>query len=261
MNHLRITSFVVAILIAVACQANAAEPVEDVLCGTYRVAGEHSSGTCFLVACGKEDEPRIALLTAAHVFEGMKSNARLIARVVKEDRTHAKREVPLTIRDADAPRWKKHPQLDIAALAVELPDGLDVTPFRRSQLAAEKAFGERQIRVAQDVLIPCYPVQMSSNEAGWPILRKGSIASHPLWPPTPAKTMLVDFSTFGGDSGAPVITPSGDGMLIVGMVLGMHRQSDKVSLPFEERTTHMPLGLSIVVQSPFLLETLDLLSQ
>jgi hypothetical protein len=47
--------------------------------------------------------------------------------------------------------------------------------------------------------------------------------------------------------------------LIVGLVLGMERQTDKVSMPFEERTVHYPLGLAIVAHSEIIRQTVELL--
>ena len=46
---------------------------------------------------------------------------------------------------------------------------------------------------------------------------------------------------------------------VVGLVHGMHRQTDKASLPLQELTFHTPLGLSIVVQAAFLRDTIELL--
>jgi hypothetical protein len=47
--------------------------------------------------------------------------------------------------------------------------------------------------------------------------------------------------------------------LIVGLVLGMERQTDKVSMPFEERTVHYPVGLAIVAHSEIIRQTVELL--
>jgi hypothetical protein len=73
------------------------------------------------------------------------------------------------------------------------------------------------------------------------------------------KSVLIDFHTFGGDSGAPVLTKSDDGWHVVGLVSGMHRQTDKAVMPLQELTFHTPLGLSIVVQAAFIRETIKLL--
>src|SRR5262249_55559828 len=134
------------------------------------------------------------------------------------------------------------------------------------QIADEAAFKAKQVRVGQDAWIPCFPARLESNPAGWPILRRGSIASHPLAPTKAQKTFLLDYSAFGGDSGAPVVVLTdvkrGQGKeqrpLVVGLVFGMNRQTDKATLPFEERIMHTPLALAVVVHAPFIRETIDL---
>lgn len=45
--------------------------------------------------------------------------------------------------------------------------------------------------------------------------------------------------------------------LIVGLVVGMERETDKVSMPFEERTVHHPLGLAIVAHSEIIRQTVE----
>jgi hypothetical protein len=102
---------------------------------------------------------------------------------------------------------------------------------------------------------------MEANEAGFPVLRHGTVASLPLAPLATNQVFLVDFSTFGGDSGAAVLAEAGDGArgqaLVVGMVRGMRRETDKVSMPFEDLTVHHPLGLAEVVHSVSVRETVE----
>ena len=47
--------------------------------------------------------------------------------------------------------------------------------------------------------------QLEANKAGWPILRHGTIATHPLVPIDDVPTLLVDYSHFGGDSGSAAV--------------------------------------------------------
>jgi hypothetical protein len=149
--------------------------------------------------------------------------------------------------------------VDIAALPVQLPPGVAVTTLSYEQLADAAWVAGKHLRVGQDVWIPCYPAQLEANDAGWPVLRHGTVASHPLCPVEHVKSILIDFHTFGGDSGAPVLTNSKDGCYVVGLVSGMQRQTDKATLPLQELTFHTPLGLSIVVQAAFIRETIELL--
>jgi hypothetical protein len=237
--------------------------IEDSLRGTFRVTKGSSSGTAFIVSIGDEAKAKKhVLVSAAHVFDDFKgADATLILRGLGKDGGLVRKEVTLPIRDSKKALWTRHPEQDVGAISVNLPEGVDVKPFRLEQIADEKWAAERKIRVGKDVCIPCFPAQVEANDVGWPILRKGSIATHPLTPLASAKKMFVDYSHFGGDSGAPVVLYEGKEPIVVGLVIAMQRQTDKSSTPFEERTVHTPLGLAIAVQSPFVRETIELLQK
>ena len=121
-------------------------------------------------------------------------------------------------RDGDKQLWTKHPELDVAALRVEVPKGVDLAPFPFDRVADESWAKKKKVRAGQDVFVACFPVRLEANPAGWPLLRKGSIATHPLTPAAGAKTILVDYAHFEGDSGAPLVAyPDGE-PLVVGLV-------------------------------------------
>jgi hypothetical protein len=257
---IRYFGYVLSLLLV--SQSLAGEPLEDFMSATFRVAGKTHSGTGFLVAVKKEEtQPanRVALVTAAHVFEQMPERADLMLRSEHAEKGFVRAALSIPVRNGDKPLWVRHPTLDIAAVWVDLPENVAAKPLSLDQLADEKSLLEKRIKVGQETWIPCFPAKLEANEAAWPVLRRGTIATHPLVPVKYAKTMLIDFTTFGGDSGAPVAVIQNDRPLVVGLVLAMHRQSDKATLPFEERTVHTPLGLSIVAQAVFIRETLDLL--
>jgi hypothetical protein len=236
----------------------AAEQAEDALRATVRITRGSVSGTGFFVATGDESDsgPRHVLVTAAHVFNVMDgADCAVVFRARGKANELVRKEVGLTIRDGKKPRWAQHPEADVAVIAMDLPEGVDVKAFADRQIAAAKLAEDRKVRVGQDVCIPCYPAKLEANSAGWPILRKGSIASHPL---AGAKTMFVDYSNFGGDSGAPVVAWVEKEAVVVGLVTGMQRQSDRSSTPFEERTVHTPLHLAVAVQAPLVRQTIGL---
>jgi hypothetical protein len=250
---------IAALLLAGTIQARAQDPIEDVLAATFRIVDGQASATCFLVMPGSgagPDAPTLVLVTAAHFFEGTSGpECQLVLRSSAADGSWTRREIPIAIRNAETPRWTRHPDMDLAALAVDLPADAGVKPLRFESLASAEEVVEGRVRVGQEVIVPCFPAKLEANAGGWPVLRQGMIATHPLVPVQSAKTFLVDVSTFGGDSGAPVIVRTGPEPLVVGLVLGMQRQTDRASLPFEEKTVHMPLGLAIVAQSVFVRET------
>ena len=207
---------------------------------------------------GRSDAAAAILVTAAHVFEEMsEAECQLILRTLAPDQTYARKDVSVPIRDSGAPRWKRHAEIDVAALEIKLPAEVAVTPLAFEQLADAQWVADKHVRVGQQVLVASYPAQLAANDAGWPIVRHGTVASHPLSPVSQVKTIIIDFNTFGGDSGAPVFVMSNEGCRVIGLVHGMHRQTDKAMLPLQELTFHTPLGLSIAVQAAFVREAIE----
>ena len=254
------------------CPAAGAEPpatdldgVSQLLSATFKITSKESSGTCFLV----EPPPKpgwsnraAILVTAAHALEQAPGpECRIVMREKRHDGSWIRKEIPFAIRDGAKPAWVKHPEEDVAALKVLLPAGVTCRPLRLEQLARAEDFSNRRIRLGSESWIFCFPAQLEANDAGFPVLRHGTIASLPLMPISTNRTFLVDFNTFGGDSGAPVMLvergPGQSPVLIAGLVIGMQRQTDKVSMPFEERTVHHPLGLSIVAHAGIIRQTVE----
>jgi hypothetical protein len=243
-----------------------AEPLSVLLAATCKIASEESAATCFLIdpplAAGWSNRV-VILVTAAHVLEeAPETERRIIMREKRADGSFLRKEVPLTIRSGGKPLWVKHPDEDVAAIKVTLPSGVACQPLRLDQLARAEDFTNGKIRLGSDAWIFCFPARLEANDAGFPVLRHGSIASLPLLPLSSNRTFLVDFNTFGGDSGAPVMMGERGGIqpdaLIVGLVLGMQRQTDKVSMPFEERTVFHPMGLAIVAHAAIIRQTVEL---
>ncbi len=262
-----VTAFVVC-----SSPASAASDAMAALSASFRIAGGDSSGTGFAVAIPSADKTAeaIVLVTAAHVFSEMKQQScQLILREPRPDGTFVRKEQTAPIRSGKRPMWRKHPDLDIAVLPITLPDNVAITPFSLDQLADESFLKSDQIQVGQPCVVPCFPAKLEANGAGWPILRRGSVASYPLHPIAKDKTFLLDYSSFGGDSGAPVVTRPiirGENAksalpMVVGIVIGMQRQTDKTVIPFEERTVHHPLGLGICIHAHFIRETIALLDE
>lgn len=241
-------------LICLQCARADTLPVEDALRATVRITKGQVSGTGFFVTGGIGAAKRILLVTAAHVFNDMPGASCTLVLRSKTDKGYARKEVDLQIRSGDKPLWARHPELDAAAIEVTLPTDCDIKPLPLDAIANQADL--EKLPAGQDLFIPCFPAKLEANPAGWPILRKGSLASYPL---TGQSTMFVDYSHFGGDSGAPVVMPTKDGPKVVGLVFAMERQTDRTVAPFEERTVHTPLGLAIAVQAHGLRETIEAL--
>ena len=242
------------------------EPLSVLLAATFKITNKDFSGTCFLLEpppVSRWSNGVVIVVTAAHALEQAPAGTEclIVLRERRADGSFVRREVPLPIRSGGNPLWVKPPDDDVAALKLTLPMGVTCQPLRLDQLARAEDFTNGRIRLGKDIWVFCFPAQLEANGAGLPVLRHGSIASLPLRPLASDRTFLVDCTTFGGDSGAPVMVeergatrPAG---VIVGLVVGMERETDKVTMPFEERTVHHPLGLAIVAHSEIIRQTVE----
>ncbi|WP_157605913.1 trypsin-like serine protease [Schlesneria paludicola] len=261
------TIFAAAILLGAAASTNgwSGEPVEDLLAATFRLTDGEHSGTCFIVsvpAASATVPHKCVLATAAHVLDQMDADeCDLILRSRTVDDCYVRKVVSIKIREGQRDLWTAHPDLDVAAMPIDLPADATVAPIPFELIADESQLINRTIRVGQETWISCFPAKLESNEAGWPVLRRGSIASHPLIPLKANKTILIDYKVFGGDSGAPIATIVNNRPLIVGVASSMQQQTDRSTLPFEERVMHTPMGLSIAVQSAYLRDTITQMQQ
>jgi hypothetical protein len=255
--------------------ASGPDAVAEVMAATFKITNPTSTATCFVItrpmpgAPGKKD---LILVTAAHVLEQMSGEeCRLVLREKLADGSHVRKEVQLKIRSGEQHLWVKHPQVDVAALKLDLPAeqaGVRRVALDLGRIVGEAAIKSGALRVADEVWVPCYPAQLEANDAGFPVLRRGTVASFPLTPVHTYQTFLVDYRSFGGDSGAPVLARSSrsPGLLgvlvsdarplIVGLVIGQHRETTRTVSPGGESTVHRPMGLGIAVHGEFIRETI-----
>ncbi len=227
-----------------------AAPFEDALRATVKLSGGPVTGTGFVI----EKDEKHFLATAAHVMNDFKGE---ICQVVYRTEGGKRKEGNLKIRNGEKALWKRHETLDVAVIEWRMPEDADCLPFPFDRIATEDVAQKGIIGVGREICIPCYPIKIEANPSGWPLLRRGTIASHPLTPLKSAQTFLVDSSSFGGESGAPVVAWEGKDVLVVGVIIGMQRQTDRTKTPLEERISHLPLGLGIAVQSPYLRALLE----
>ena len=254
--------FLVILCVVFAGRISAADDgIENVLSATFHVMGGPSGATGFAV----RTTDGVFLVTAKHFLEQAGDDARLSLRQESAPGIYVKREVAVRLKDAGKVLWRSNPKVDVGILKFDVPSDVALKPFELSQLADEKTFQAKRVRVAMEVWIPGYPVNLEANAGGWAVLRRGVIASYPLVPLAATPTFLVNANTFSGDSGAPVVahaaatSEKSEGMLplVTGLVQGMHRQTDHIVTTLEDRTTHFPIALAIVVPAPFIRELLE----
>jgi Trypsin-like peptidase domain len=266
-----------AVFLAFAPLSRAEAPPPDattrMIQATCKVTGKDSTATSFLVrrpVAGKAGGQETILVTAAHVFERMAGDeAKLVLRKSQKDGSYARHEMPLKVRAEGKPLWSKHPETDVAALRVQLPEHVAVTPIPIACLATGSTLDAGRLAPGDDVRIACYPIQLEASGAGFPIIRRGCVASFPLTPVKVNKMYLVDYNTFAGDSGGPVflIEPvpgeekarAESRPVVVGLILAQHFHDERVKLAYEERLVRHRMGLGIVVHAEYIRQTIDLL--
>ena len=191
-------------------------------------------GTGFLVSAPTPDgRPRVVLVTAGHLFERMpKPEIKVGWRLGSAVGDWRYAPGPLVIRtpapqprDAAAaatpaaspaiitegrPLWVRHPTQDIAAISIQAPAEFARAAIPLSWLADDGTFARYDVKPGDEMMALGFPRGLSSNRAGFPILRWGRVASYPLSPVSSFPTFLMDFRVFDGNSGGPVFMMNRD---------------------------------------------------
>ncbi|MGH7025276.1 MAG: trypsin-like serine peptidase [Caulobacteraceae bacterium] len=215
--------------------------------------GTRTVATGFLVSDPTPDgRPRVVLITADHVFEGMPSDQATIGYRVKGADgawTFAPRQFP--IRAGGKPLWTRNPTRDVAAIVISAPPEFTRAAIPLAWVGGDQTFAKTQLTPGEEMMTLGFPQGLSANPAGFPILRSGRVASYPLGPSTAYPTFLLDFRVFPGNSGGPVWLDETDGggehEVIAGMLTQQVQKGDQ------------NLGIGIVTQAQFIRDTIALL--
>ncbi|MEO8811680.1 MAG: trypsin-like peptidase domain-containing protein [Caulobacteraceae bacterium] len=224
--------------------------------------GTRTVGTGFLLSDPTPDgKPRVVLVTADHVFERMPGDKATIGyRVRMADGSWKFAPRKIAIRKDGRELWSHHASRDVAAIAIEAPPAFAKAAIPLAWLADDQTFSRYGLAPGDEMMALGFPRGLSSNNAGFPILRSGRVASYPLEPSTAFPTFLLDFRVFPGNSGGPVYLEGGlhrhDGTPQapdIQFVAGMLTQQVEVG---DEN-----LEIGIVTQAEFVRETVALLDQ
>jgi hypothetical protein len=169
--------------------------------------GTRTVGTGFLISeTAPDGSPRTVLVTANHVFQDMPGQtARIGYRVERPDGSWSYSPAPLRIRDASGHAlWTHHPSRDVAAITITAPPEFAKAAIPEEYLASDDTFTKYQVEAGDEMMALGFPRGLAANQAGFPILRSGRVASYPVAPAKIFPTFLLDFSVFPGNSGGPV---------------------------------------------------------
>jgi hypothetical protein len=186
------------------------------LSGPSAIAGEETQmrqGTCFImIRAAKPDSTTgvYVLITAKHVLDDIKGEeVTVFLRKRNRDGDAILFPYAVKIRDKTKNLYTVHPLADVAAIDVAVP--YESTVFQLGEnitsvnwLATDQFL--RDINLHPGDILSClgYPFGLAANNAGYPILRSGQIASYPFIPLKKAGTILYNLQVQPGNSGGPV---------------------------------------------------------
>ena len=153
---------------------------------------------------------------------------------------------------------------------VALPKDNNIPLLPTSFLADDSLITKYEIHPGDELLCLGFPYGAEANEAGFPILRSGKIASYPITPTKEVKSFLYDFQIFGGNSGGPVYfigynriisgkVQFGEVRFIIGLVSEELVIEEQVKSIDEISLKKHPLSLANVIPAIFIRETINLL--
>ena len=109
------------------------------------------------------------------------------------------------IRKDGHPLWTVSADSDVAVMYVGWPTAITApSPLSMAFLPDDDALKKADAGPGIELKVLGYPLGNASNDAGFPVLRTGMIASYPLLPTSVTKSFLLDFRVFKGNSGGPV---------------------------------------------------------
>ena len=244
---------------------------------TFKIEGRagqgKTTGTVFIMGRPTSDPKtlRYVLITAAHVLDGIQGDMAVLylrRRVNETDWTLT--PSPLQIRASGQQLWTKHPSADVAVMYVGIPKETVIPLVSTDLLAGDKEISDYEIHAGDALNVLGYPFGLPSNDAGFPVLRSGKIASYPLLPTAKTGTFLLDFAVFPGNSGGPVYlaestrtfhgsTRLGGFNFIAGLVSEEKLQTEQLIGIFSAKMHQYQLGLAVIVHASLIRQTIDML--
>ncbi|HEY9219011.1 MAG TPA: serine protease [Phenylobacterium sp.] len=174
--------------------------------------GTRTVGTGFLISAPTADgRPRTILVTANHVLSKMPGGtARIGYRFSNSDGSWSYAPTSLKIRDRGGQElWTRHPARDVAAIEITAPPEFAKAAIPLNWLAGDDTFAKNGVAAGDEMMALGFPRGLAANQAGFPILRSGRVASFPVAPAHIFPTFLLDFAVFPGNSGGPVFISDG----------------------------------------------------
>jgi len=274
---LLISSLMIMLPIKVIAQSEATNEINTIMMrNTFKIEGSnHEVGTCFIMTKPSANKEKLyfILITAAHVLEGISGDTATIhLRQRKKDNTFEKILFPIKIKQDNKPLWTKNKNgFDIAVMNVSLPslNIIDLRTLSTEMLGDDKFLSDFEIHPGDEMYCLGFPFRAEANQAGFPILRSGRIASFPLKPTDAYPTFLLDFKVYPGNSGGPVYFAEPNRVLygdlhkvqfLAGLVAQEHSVKEEIKSQYEKTERTYPLSLAVIIQAAHIKDTINQLS-
>ena len=241
---------------------------------TFKLEAQRLVATGFVLGrpySGEVTKARYVLVTAAHALEQVGGEEVGVHFRLKDGAGNWQRlPVKLKIREGNQKLWIQHPEVDVAAMYIGLPQGVIGTLMPITLLVDDDTLQKFEVHPGDKLFCLGYPLGAESSDAGFPVLRSGWIASYPFLPTRRTKTFLLDFEVFPGNSGGPVYfidsmraygeaTQVGVIQFIMGLISRERLVSQQIEELYGRREQRYPLALGEVVHASLIKETIDLL--
>ena len=226
--------------------------------GPSTTAGKEMCGSGFFIS-GTESS-QYTLVTAAHVFERIAGDFAEFAFRLRRDGQIVRTVATVPIRKSGIRLYAKHPNADVSVIRVTLPNNHAHAMANWPALATDDVFAKLRIQPGDDMFAVGYPLCRTANPQGYPMLRRGAIATPVHVPGTTLTGFSLDVPAFEGNSGGPVFFDYSDRVIDGVSVRGdVHRYIAGV-VSHRMYGTSEPLLMAGVVPAKFIAEAVKMLA-
>jgi hypothetical protein len=179
--------------------------------GPSITAGKETCGSGFFIGGPSAETSELSqytLVTAAHVFERIGGDDARFAIRLKRDDQIVRTVVTVPIRKSGIRLYAKHPNADISVMRVTLPKNNAHSMAKWPALATDEVFAK--LGPGDEMFAVGYPLCRMANPQGYPMLRRGALATPTHVPGSVLTSFFLDVPTFEGNSGGPVFLEYSD---------------------------------------------------